>query len=134
MRNLFMGREETGWFGWLRLGHQRARADELMRRIGFTSRLVSPDSIVATLSGGEREGVAIARAMLFRAELMILDEPTQALSLTQAQEVLNFVRQARHEGSAVIFITHNIYHAHEWPTASQFSTAVKSSVSSVEMQ
>ncbi len=60
MRNLFMGREETGWFGWLRLGHQRAQAEELMRRIGFTSRLVSPDSIVATLSGGEREGVAIA--------------------------------------------------------------------------
>jgi simple sugar transport system ATP-binding protein len=113
MRNLFMGREETGWFGWLRLGHQRAQAEELMRRIGFTSRLVSPDSIVATLSGGEREGVAIARAMFFRAELMILDEPTQALSLTQAQEVLNFVRHARHEGSAVIFITHNIYHAHE---------------------
>jgi len=113
MRNLFMGREEAGWFGWLRLGHQRAQAEELMRRIGFTSRLVSPDSIVATLSGGEREGVAIARAMFFRAELMILDEPTQALSLTQAQEVLNFVRHARREGSAVIFITHNIYHAHE---------------------
>jgi simple sugar transport system ATP-binding protein len=113
MRNLFMGREETSLFGWLRLGHQRTQAEELMRRIGFTSRLVSPDSIVATLSGGEREGVAIARAMFFRAELMILDEPTQALSLTQAQEVLNFVRQARGEGSAVILITHNIYHAHE---------------------
>jgi simple sugar transport system ATP-binding protein len=113
MRNLFMGREETTWFGWLRLAQQRAQAEELMRRIGFTSRLVSPDSIVATLSGGEREGVAIARAMFFRAELLILDEPTQALSLTQAQEVLNFVRQARREGAAVIFITHNIYHAHE---------------------
>ena len=113
MRNLFMGREEANLFGWLRLGHQRAQAEELMRRIGFTSRLVSPDSIVATLSGGEREGVAIARAMFFRADLMILDEPTQALSLTQAQEVLNFVRQARDEGSAVILITHNIYHAYE---------------------
>jgi simple sugar transport system ATP-binding protein len=113
MRNLFMGREETSLLGWLRLGRQRAEAEALMRRIGFTSRLVSPDSVVATLSGGEREGVAIARAMFFRAELMILDEPTQALSLTQAQEVLNFVRQARNEGSAVILITHNVYHAHE---------------------
>src|SRR5260370_41608009 len=84
-----------------------------MGRIGLTARLVYPDSIVATLCGGEREGVAIARAMFFRAELMILDEPTQALSLTQAQEVLNFVRHARQEGSAVIFITHNIYNAHE---------------------
>jgi simple sugar transport system ATP-binding protein len=113
MRNLFMGREETNLLGWLRLGRQRAEAEALMRRIGFTSRLVSPDSVVATLSGGEREGVAIARAMFFRAELMILDEPTQALSLTQAQEVLNFVRQARNEGSAVILITHNVYHAYE---------------------
>jgi simple sugar transport system ATP-binding protein len=113
MRNLFMGREDASLLGWLRLGRQRAEAEALMRRIGFTSRLVSPDSIVATLSGGEREGVAIARAMFFRAELMILDEPTQALSLTQAQEVLNFVRQARGEGSAVILITHNVYHAHE---------------------
>ena len=113
MRNLFMGREEISLLGWLRLGRQRAEAEALMRRIGFTSRLVSPDSVVATLSGGEREGVAIARAMFFRAELMILDEPTQALSLTQAQEVLNFVRQARNEGSAVILITHNVYHAYE---------------------
>jgi len=113
MRNLFMGREEAGPFGWLRLGHQRAEAEALMRRIGFTSRLVSPDSVVATLSGGEREGVAIARAMFFRADLIILDEPTQALSLTQAREVLRFVERARDDGSSVILITHNVYHAYE---------------------
>jgi len=113
MRNLFMGREDTGPLGWLHLGRQRAEAEALMRRIGFTSRLVSPDSIVATLSGGEREGVAIARAMFFRAELIILDEPTQALSLTQAREVLKFVERARGEGSSVILITHNVYHAYE---------------------
>ena len=113
MRNLFMGREDAGLLGWLRLGRQRAEAEALMRRIGFTSRLVSPESIVATLSGGEREGVAIARAMFFRAELIILDEPTQALSLTQAREVLKFVEHARSEGSSVILITHNVYHAYE---------------------
>ena len=113
MRNLFMGREEAGPLGWLRLGHQRAEAEALMRRIGFTSRLVSPDSVVATLSGGEREGVAIARAMFFRADLIILDEPTQALSLTQAREVLRFVERARDDGSSVILITHNVYHAYE---------------------
>jgi simple sugar transport system ATP-binding protein len=90
MRNLFMGREITGPLGLIRLGRERAEAEALMRRIGFTSKLISPDSIVATLSGGEREGVAIARAMYFQAELIILDEPTQALSL-QAQVVLNFV-------------------------------------------
>jgi simple sugar transport system ATP-binding protein len=113
MRNLFMGREVTGPLGLIRLRRERAEAEALMRRIGFTSQLISPDSIVATLSGGEREGVAIARAMFFQAELIILDEPTQALSLTQAQVVLNFVRHAKSEGSAVIFITHNVYHAHE---------------------
>ncbi|MBV9170291.1 MAG: sugar ABC transporter ATP-binding protein [Chloroflexi bacterium] len=113
MRNLFMGREVTGPLGLIRLGRQRAEAEALMRRIGFTSQLISPDSVVATLSGGEREGVAIARAMYFKAELIILDEPTQALSLTQAQVVLNFMRHAKSEGSAVIFITHNVYHAHE---------------------
>jgi simple sugar transport system ATP-binding protein len=113
MRNLFMGREETGPLGWLRLGRQREEAEALMRRIGFTSRLISPDSIVATLSGGEREGVAIGRAMFFRADLIILDEPTQALSLTQAREVLKFVEHARDEGASVILITHNVYHAYE---------------------
>jgi simple sugar transport system ATP-binding protein len=113
MRNLFMGREVTGPLGLIRLGRQRTEAEALMRRIGFTSQLISPDSIVATLSGGEREGVAIARAMFFQAELIILDEPTQALSLTQAQVVLNFVRHAKSEGSSVIFITHNVYHAYE---------------------
>jgi simple sugar transport system ATP-binding protein len=113
IRNLFMGREDAGPFGWLRLGRQRLEAEALMRRIGFTSRLISPDSIVATLSGGEREGVAIGRAMFFRADLIILDEPTQALSLTQAREVLRFVEHARDEGSSVILITHNVYHAYE---------------------
>jgi simple sugar transport system ATP-binding protein len=113
MRNLFMGRDVTGPLGFIRLGTERAQAEALMRRIGFTSQLISPDSVVATLSGGEREGVAIARAMFFKAELIILDEPTQALSLTQAQVVLNFVRHARSEGSAVILITHNVYHAYE---------------------
>jgi simple sugar transport system ATP-binding protein len=113
MRNLFMGREVTGPLGLIRLGRERAEAEAMMRRIGFTSQLISPDSIVATLSGGEREGVAIARAMFFQAELIILDEPTQALSLTQAQVVLNFVRHAKSEGSSVIFITHNVYHAYE---------------------
>jgi simple sugar transport system ATP-binding protein len=113
MRNLFMGREITGPLGVIHLRRERLEAEALMRRIGFTSKLISPDSVVATLSGGEREGVAIARAMFFKAELIILDEPTQALSLTQAQVVLNFVRQAKTEGSAVIFITHNVYHAYE---------------------
>src|SRR5207244_9471169 len=113
MRNLFMGREVTGPLGLIRLRRERVEAEALMRRIGFTSQLISPDSIVSTLSGGEREGVAIARAMFFKAELIMLDEVTQALSLTQAQVVLSFVRSVIREGSAVIFIILNLYHANK---------------------
>jgi simple sugar transport system ATP-binding protein len=112
-RNLFMGRELTTHFGFLDLKQQRTEAETLMRRIGFTSQVMSADSPVATLSGGEREGVAIARALYFKADLIILDEPTTALSLTQARRVLDFVRVAKTEGASSIFITHNVYHGHE---------------------
>ncbi len=112
-RNIFMGREITTWFGFLNGKKQRQEAAALMNRIGFTSRVMSPDSIVGSLSGGEREGVAIARALFFKADLIILDEPTTALSLTQSQEVLKFVERAREEGASVLFISHNIFHAHQ---------------------
>ena len=112
-RNIFMGREITTWFGFLNEKKQRQEAEDLMRRIGFTSRVMSPNSIVGSLSGGEREGVAIARALFFKADLIIPDEPTTALSLTQSQEVLKFVERAREEGAAVLFISHNIFHAHQ---------------------
>jgi simple sugar transport system ATP-binding protein len=112
-RNLFMGRELTTHFGFLKLKQQRTEAEALMRRIGFTSKVMSADSPVATLSGGERQGVAIARALHFKADLIILDEPTTALSLTQARRVLDFVRVAKTEGTSSIFITHNVYHGHE---------------------
>jgi simple sugar transport system ATP-binding protein len=81
-----------------------------MRDIGFTSEVFTPDSIVGTLSGGERQGVAIARALYFEAELIILDEPTTALSLTETEKVFSFVRNVRASGRSVVFIGHNIYH------------------------
>jgi simple sugar transport system ATP-binding protein len=112
-RNVFMGREITTWLGFMNLRKQTQEAEALMRRIGFTSKVMSAHSRVADLSGGEREGVAIARAMLFKADLIILDEPTAALSLRQAQEVLTFVERARQEGAAVIFISHNIFHSYQ---------------------
>lgn len=112
-RNIFMGREITTWLGFLNGRKQREEAESLMRRIGFTSKVMSADSVVTGLSGGEREGVAIARALLFKSDLVILDEPTTALSLTQAQEVLDFVERAKEEGASVLFISHNIFHAHQ---------------------
>jgi simple sugar transport system ATP-binding protein len=81
-----------------------------MREIGFTSKVFDPDSPVATLSGGERQGVAIARALYFDADLIILDEPTTALSLTETNKVFSFIENVRAKGRSIIFIGHNIYH------------------------
>lgn len=111
-QNIFMGRELTGRLGFIRLRRQEEEAERLMRRIGFTSKVFSPNSAVATLSGGERDGVAIARALYFKADLIILDEPATALSLAESEEVLRFVRQIKAAGSSAVFISHNIYQAH----------------------
>ena len=112
-RNIFMGRERTGFIGFLNIKQEHDQAEELMRSIGFTSRVFSPDSVVFTLSGGERQGVAIARALYFKAEMIILDEPTTALSLTESEKVFRFVRHAKEEGASCIFISHNIYHTYD---------------------
>lgn len=112
-RNIFMGREPTGFLGFIRGKHARQEADRLMRSIGFTSKVFSPDSVVALLSGGERQGVAIARALCFDARLIILDEPTTALSLTETKKVFGFMRKVREEGCSCLFISHNIYHTYD---------------------
>lgn len=112
-RNIFMGREITGFLGLIRVKKQHEEAERLMREIGFTSKVFTPESVVATLSGGERQGVAIARALYFEAELLVLDEPTTALSLTETQKVYNFMLAAKEKGSSVLFISHNIYHAYD---------------------
>jgi simple sugar transport system ATP-binding protein len=71
-----------------------------------------PDQPVGTLSGGERQAVAIARAVYFGAKVLILDEPTSALGVKQAGTVLRYIATARDRGLAVVFITHNPHHAH----------------------
>jgi simple sugar transport system ATP-binding protein len=112
-RNIFMGREIVGFLGVIRVKKQYEEAERLMREIGFTSKVFTPDSVIATLSGGERQGVAIARAMYFDADLIILDEPTTALSLTESEKVFSFIRAAKDKGHSTVFITHNIYHAYD---------------------
>jgi simple sugar transport system ATP-binding protein len=113
VRNIFMGRELAGPFGWLNLRKQVSEAERLMREIGFTSKVFSPNSIVGQLSGGERQGVAIARAILKQANLIVLDEPTTALSLTETAKVFHFVRQVRQAGRSIVFIGHNIHHVYD---------------------
>lgn len=113
VRNIFMGRELTGRFGWLKLGKEMREAERLMREIGFTSSLLSARSIVGQLSGGERQGVAMARAIYNEAELIILDEPTAALSLVETAKVFRFVHQVKASGRSVLFIGHNIHHVYD---------------------
>jgi simple sugar transport system ATP-binding protein len=108
--NIFMGREIVGPLGFLKARKQKQEAARLMRDIGFTSKVFGPSSIVGQLSGGERQGVAIARAMYNQSDLIILDEPTTALSLTETAKVFHFVRQARAAGRSILFIGHNIHH------------------------
>jgi simple sugar transport system ATP-binding protein len=113
VRNIFMGRELAGRFGWLDVKKQISESERLMREIGFTSKVFSPNSIVGQLSGGERQGVAIARAILKQANLIVLDEPTTALSLTETAKVFHFVRQVRASGRSIVFIGHNIHHVYD---------------------
>lgn len=112
-RNIFMGREITGLFNFMNVKKQRAEAERLMREIGFTSKVFTPDSSIGTLSGGERQGVAIARALYFEAEMIILDEPTTALSLTETTKVFTFMQAAKDRGCSIVFIDHNIYHIYD---------------------
>src|SRR5881392_66182 len=112
-RNFFMGREPVrGFAPFRRLDHAFANrvAGEEMAKIGI--RIRDPGQAVGTLSGGERQCVAIARAVYFGARVLILDEPTSALGVKQAGVVLKYILQARDRGVAVIFITHNPHHAH----------------------
>ena len=110
VRNIFMGREIAPFFGFLDTAKELREAERLMRAIGFTSKVFSPLSIVGQLSGGERQGVAIARAIYNDADLIVLDEPTTALSLTETEKVFRFVRTVRDGGRSILFIGHNIHH------------------------
>jgi simple sugar transport system ATP-binding protein len=113
-RNIFMGRERTNRFGLLDLPAMQAETEKLMLEfLRFTSQAVTPESFVGSMSGGERQGVAIARALHFEAELVILDEPTMGLSLTETKKTLDFVRGIKDAGKACIFIDHNIFNVHE---------------------
>jgi simple sugar transport system ATP-binding protein len=111
-RNFFLGSEPTRGFGPLcrinvRFAKQVMR-DE-MHKMGIDVR--DPNQAVGTLSGGERQAVAIARAVYFGAKVLILDEPTSALGVRQSGIVLKYIIQARERGLGVIFITHNPHHA-----------------------
>jgi len=108
-RNVFLGRQLTNRFGFIQMDEVRNETGKIMREfLGFTGGGVSPDSTVSTLSGGERQGVAIGRAMYFEADLVILDEPTRALSIKEVNKVLRFINQVKGRGKACVYISHTI--------------------------
>lgn len=115
-RNFFLGREEDvsrklpGHY-LLKQQEMRNVARDGLRQLGID--LDDVDVTVAKLSGGERQSIAIARAVYFQSQVLILDEPTASLSLKETAKVLSYVREARKQGVAVVLITHNISHAYE---------------------
>jgi simple sugar transport system ATP-binding protein len=120
VRNFFLGREPMRGRGPLRridARHANKIALEEVRKIGINVR--DTRQLVGTLSGGERQAVAIARAVYFGARVLILDEPTSALGVKEASLVLRNVLQARARGTAVVFITHNVHHA--YPVGDRFT-------------
>lgn len=112
-KNIFMGREIRNRWGFIDIKREKKEAEQLMRgKMGFTSSALSCESVVGRMSGGEKQGVAISRALYSDAELVILDEPTTGLSLSETKKVLDFISKIKENGKSCIFISHNIYHVY----------------------
>jgi len=115
-RNFFLGSEPTTFLGALDVRKAKRIAVEELGKMGIDVR--DPEQAVGTLSGGERQSVAIARAVYFGAKVLILDEPTAALGVRQSGVVLKYIAQARDRGLGVVFITHTPHHA--YPVGDRF--------------
>jgi len=113
-RNFFAGRQITNRWGFIDVRKEKEIANRiLLETIGFRGVGIDADSMVSKLSGGERQGVAIGRAMHFDADLIVLDEPTVALALKEVRKVLEFIERIRQSGRACIYIEHNLAHVYE---------------------
>ena len=113
-RNLFVGREpltlKLGSLGLLDREKMAKESLEAIKRVELDLR--SGDELVENLSGGERQGVVIARALYFRTKVLIMDEPTNHLSVKETEKVLRWIEKLKAEGTTCIFITHNLHHVY----------------------
>ncbi len=108
-RNVFVGRHLTDPLGFIRVRHEKTETMKLLSSVlGLRGVGLDPDAAVGTLSGGERQGLAIGRAMYFGAEIIVLDEPTTALALKEVEKVLEFIEKIRNEGKSCIVISHDL--------------------------
>lgn len=113
-RNVFIGRHRLNRWGLIDVKREKMETMELLSSVlGLRGAGLSPDASVETLSGGERQGLAIGRAMHFGADIIVLDEPTTALALSEVEKVLSFIRSIREDGRSCIVISHDLGHVYK---------------------
>lgn len=113
MRNVFCGREEVASMGFMKLSKMREETMKVLEQDVTIEGIRSPNQMVRNLSGGQKQSVAIARALYFKKELLLLDEPTRALSVRETQTLLEKMEELQKQGISLVFVTHNIYHAYQ---------------------
>lgn len=113
MRNFFAGRELTRGLGILDTRRMNAIVMDVLVNMVRIAGINSPEILVEALSGGQRQAVAIARAVYFKTAMLLLDEPTSALSVRETAKLLEHLAELKSEGVSAVFITHNLYHAYE---------------------
>jgi simple sugar transport system ATP-binding protein len=111
-RNIFMGRELTRPLGFMRMREMREIASHVLKTIVAIEGIDSPDKLVGSLSGGQKQAVAIARAVHFKRTLLVLDEPTSALAVRATEALFEYLRSLRTQGLSSVLVTHNLYDAY----------------------
>jgi simple sugar transport system ATP-binding protein len=112
-RNVFMGREITNFLGFMRHRKMREITLEVLQRGVHIGGIDDPHKLVGELSGGQKQAVAIARAVYFKRLILLLDEPTSALAVRATERLLAYVRELKDEGVSSVLVTHNLYHAYQ---------------------
>lgn len=113
-RNMFMGRHITNCLGFIRVTEEKRQTQALLKEyLGLNGVGMNEESVASTLSGGEKQGIAIARALFFDSDILVLDEPTTALSVKEVKKVLHFISGIKQRGKSCILITHNMAHAYQ---------------------
>ena len=115
VQNMYLGREEHDWFQRLKEPPMEAKTSETLKSLAVTT-IRSIRQPVATLSGGQRQSVAVARAVMWNSKLVILDEPTAALGVSQTEQVLALVKRLAEQGLSVVLISHNLHDIFEAAT------------------
>jgi len=110
-RNIFMGREITSRFGFMRHKRMAELAVDVLQSAVHIAGIDHPDTEVGFLSGGQKQAVAIARAVYFKRRILLLDEPTSALSVRETERLLAYVAGLKQENVSSVLVTHNLYHA-----------------------